>query len=174
MKELVNRLSFHPSDIKIGQIGALFAELRIINLLANWNFVDIEPVKKGKHKSVDVTCRDRNYKYAVEIFYSSRQYDRELDPAMSIGSFENFLFNRATEKKAQIESSIKSLNCNKGVCALVFDSLKVQALETHTAFINSLRLVYEKLEWNDCYHLLFSNNMVSWEGPDDCIYPPIN
>lgn len=173
LKELVKILSFIPSDIKRGQIGAFFAELRIINLLANWNFKDIQPVKKGKEKSVDIICRDKNFKYAVEIFYSSRKYDRELDPDMNKGSFENFLYNRATQKKPQIDSSMITLNCQKGICVVVFDSLKVQALRIRSDFLESIRIVYEKLGWNNCYHLLFFNNMVSSEGSDDCIYPQL-
>jgi len=173
-KEIITGLDFNSKDCGSGRIEAFFAELRTINGLTQFGFTDINPLRAYNKKRSDITAKYNSNKYAVEVFHSPSQYTRWPDHKIPKNDFNKYYLNKASEKKAQLDTTAKELHCSKRLLVCVVDSKNIKELNTKNAFRDILKRIYHDLNWGPNYYYGIITGMVDLSGQaDDVIYPSI-
>jgi hypothetical protein len=173
-EELFKKLDFNPNDMRSNRINSLFAELRVINRLHEWNFIDINPLESIKVKRADIICQYAGIKCAVEVFCSPQNKYRYPNHSIRSMDLTDYYESRALKKRKQLENTALEFNCSDKILCLVFDSLAGQATLVRSDFSRFAKTVYNNLNWPSSFHIMIMTSKISHEGSDDVIFPPIS
>ncbi len=178
--EVMTTFELGSNDFRKGSLEAFVAELRVCSYLANIGFTSLKRIPRP---NADFVGSYGEMKYAIEVFCIVRDDFAEPLPFPSGDSpayrldrdaFERKVFEKCTEKKVQLDATMKSCNCNRGLMIAVNDAESMLNLNTHSTFLKVLKRIFEKLSWGNSYHVgIFTGSVTLGEGSQDCIFPPI-
>jgi hypothetical protein len=168
--ELFHRIDFSNRDIDPTRIDAAFAELRAISYLNNEGFGNINPLRAGERKSVDIVALREKNVYAIEVTTSSFwiKKDRWREEELCKWLVDKLLNQK---KIIQIQGTKQELKCNKGVLIAVIDNYDAVALNTRNSYKKIAKEVWNRCGKDEGLHICLVTGRQSFEGLDDINYP---
>lgn len=170
---LARDMDFSPADTNRGRLESFLAQVRAIPVLRSFGASEIKPLSSRGKVEADFVASFGNVKCAVEVFHRAPWSHLAIGHAQKSYNFVDFFTNRATDKKRQLDATASTHSCKKMLLLGIFDSSQLVALKTRTSFELAVEQAATALDWGSNYHFAISTGLVSYEGEDDCIYPPL-
>jgi hypothetical protein len=170
----VSATGFVASDTGQGRIESFLAHLRALAMLHDEGATRIELLPPGQAQESDFlagfgerTC------CAVEVFHRAQYHHLDIGHTQRCYNLEHFFVRVARKKKSQIDATANRHHCQLSLLLGVIDSQQLVIYRTRTDLHEALERISTELMWGTGYHFGILTGRVSWEGEDDCIYPPL-
>lgn len=177
--DLLSRL-VKSNDQTIEALESFLAELRSIVWLDDFGITKIVPLQAGKNRQPDFTAEYSGQKCAVEVFCLTQAHEQQknstlnvyvnFDPNCNGSKFGRDFMSKAAQKKAQLDSidaKIKILLC-------VINSQPVICLNTKDEIHSHAKLLYDKLQWGQGYHIGLLTGVKVNGKASNTIYPNLS
>jgi len=184
-EKLLIALDFNSKDTSLGQIDAMWAELRTIFFLNDLNLYDIIPLKainKNNEKSADFIAKGNLHKYVIEVFCKIYKKPKEkFRPITITGQPSNINFKLFQHyigkalKKTQLDDTAEKYSCDKKIIVMVLDDDYILGPLTNCEYRELLEKISTGLKWGKDYHFSIITGVTTWGISDveNFIYPPI-
>jgi len=181
--ELLSQIDFKPNDLTIEALEGLLAILRAILWLEDFNFTNIEPIKKIDIKQTpDFSAFYKpNIKCAVEVFCLTNKYEQQKDSCLDVyvnadpefdgSKFYKDFIAKAHSKKKQLDS-VESVE--KKILLCVVNPTPLVNLNDISDWNKHAQFLYEKLKWGNNYHIGFLTGALINGKLCDVIYPKLS
>jgi hypothetical protein len=177
-------LGLRFKDFDSAKVDSFIAELKACDFLHSLGFVDVEKIEGTSTRS-DFTASGSNTKWAVEVqclitetFFKPFPFmlPRYEEMGMRMGEFDREEFINAVQrriqgKKLQIDATMSSLACPKSIIIIVLASEPARFFNDHDRIQDSLKAISGLLNWGAPYHFAIITHELTWNIPDNCIYP---
>ena len=199
--DLLKALDFHSKDKTFSKLEAMFAELRTIFFLADFNLYDIMPLKaknKKNEKSADFIAKGNSHKYVIEVFCKiskelkdmieisrktskeglkelSRKFKLAKKPDTGESDLLQYYICKAGKKKQQLDDTAKKYLCDKNIMVMVLNDLNIWRTLNCCEYIKILKEISTELDWGCNYHFAILTGVLDLLNDivDNVIYPPI-
>ncbi len=174
--KLYEEIGFRDNDLDENNFQALLGILRSINMLNEVGFQELRPLRpKKSQKEVDLLGWFANKLLAIEVIRSSeKKYcypDHEKPSTNSI----TYIVGRYSEKRAQLDSSIKNHGCDAGLLVVIMDSQPFKALVPLEELIQVTQDAFVAMGNPAKTYLAVFTGMANEQGKNEyAIFPALN
>lgn len=151
-EDLIRATDYFYKDQKPNRIGNAFAEIRVVNVLSDNNYVDIElSSSKNGMKNADIYAYYMNEKFAIDVAHSHNYYlEDEIRKFNEQQDYIDFIENIYKSKYEQLNSSALRCDCNCKMLAIVIDEINALFALNYEDNIEEYFLnVFNKLSFKD-------------------------
>jgi hypothetical protein len=158
-ENLLRGLDFKPKDKTVSALESFLAELRVVHLLHELGFENIQPIEAtGLYKTPDFEAVFHNKTCAIEVFCLPAEFGqlpnesglyRNFDPEFAESKFGKKFFDKAAIKKLQLDSIVAEAK----IVLCVVNHSCICALSTNVDVRVHAEFLSEKLNWGMGYHV---------------------
>jgi hypothetical protein len=176
-EKLFVNLGFDENNLDNNHLQSIFGVMRTINTLSDLGFERVNPLPPRKsQREADLLAVYINKRFAVEVFRSNEVSYRFPDHSNKANNLQSYIAQRYSEKRSQLDATMKNHQCNKALLAVVVDSQPAKALVTGAEWEDVTETTYKLMGSPSKTHLLLFTGMKNYfSGKDEyAIYPPLD
>jgi|GEM_PF-2302436 hypothetical protein len=176
-EKLFLNLGFDENNFDNNHLQSILGVMRAINTLNDLGFKKITPLPPRKsRREADLLAVYMNKWFAVEVFRSNEVSYRFPDHSNKSNNLQSYIAQRYSEKRSQLDATMREHQCDKAVLTVVIDSQPAKALVTGAEWEGVTEATYKLMGSPSKIHLLLFTGMKNYfSGKDEyAVYPPLD